>query len=195
MPDPPSRVDDPEPTSAPTADRAPGPNAAAAEGVTIVDATDLNTAQADAAPTRLTYERWAIDMPVFPVGVAADGQMEIPENPYDAGWYRYGPGPGSGRGSVLIAAHVGSETVPRGPFHALTSAQEGDLIDVEDAGGATTQYRVASVTSEAKTRIDLDEHFVRDGPEQLILITCGGRWDTQRLSFEDNVVLVATVVE
>ncbi len=167
-----------------------------ARDIPITDATDisgLGPAALGVEPVALRYAAGAIDMPVFSVGVATDGQMEIPQDPYNAGWYQYGPGAGSPSGAILIAAHVGSEQVARGPFYMLQSAEVGDVIEIDDADGQIWRYEVTSVEVDPKPSIEWADYFRRDGPAQLILITCGGTWDAQRGSFDDNVIVTAQV--
>ncbi|WP_154795066.1 class F sortase [Occultella kanbiaonis] len=147
---------------------------------------------ASVAPVRVVYEELGIDVPVDPVGVTGT-EMEIPDDANRAGWYRFGPGLDAVAGSVVVAAHAGSLITPRGPFYDLREAEVGDLVTATSATGATVDYVVTSVAALSKATIDLSEHFRWDGEPSLVLITCGGRWDDDRQSYDDNIVVTATL--
>lgn len=148
-------------------------------------------AQAKRAPTQIRYDRIGLSMPVDAVGVADDGQMEIPADALRAGWYEYGPGVGADAGTTVLAAHSGSYITPRGPFFDLRLARTGDMVDLDGPDGETVRYRVTDVETIAKDTIDLVPYFARDGDPRLVLITCGGVWDEGAQSYESNVVVTA----
>ena len=58
-------------------------------------------------------------MPVDPVGVQDDGDMQIPEDANRAGWYRFGPAPADAQGATVLAAHVDSRLTGVGQFSRL----------------------------------------------------------------------------
>lgn len=142
----------------------------------------------DPPPVGLTLPALGVEVPVDPVGVDTDGQMEIPPNAARAGWYRFGPAPGSDRGAAVIAAHVDSvASAGLGPFARLRDLSPGDEAMVALADGSTVTYRVREVTSYPKTDVTWPDVFVRDGPAHLVLITCGGRWQPDVRHYSDNV--------
>lgn len=142
-------------------------------------------------PVRLTYEAIGADLPIDAVGVATDGQMDIPADALRAGWYRHGAAATDDVGAVVVAAHAGSFITPRGPLYDLRDASPGDLVSLMDAAGTSTAYEVREVEQLGKTTIDWARYFDRAGPRRLVLITCGGRWDADRQSYEDNIIVTA----
>ena len=74
------------------------------------------------APVRLTIDALGVDVPVRPVGVEPDGQLEIPDET-EVGWYRLGASPGEAGASVL-AGHVNWNRVD-GPFVRLVQLEPG----------------------------------------------------------------------
>lgn len=141
-------------------------------------------------PVRLTVPSVDLDVRVDPVGLAEDGQMEIPDAGDRAGWYRYGPAPGSEEGSVVIASHVDTRSGP-GAFLALGRVQEGAAVEVELEDGTRLTYRVVAGAQVAKRELAVDEVFRRDGSPVLRLVTCSGRWDPRLGHYTDNLVLTA----
>lgn len=176
--------------------RAPAPAPAPVPVVPIDSVAGVPAAEgpSSAAPVRVRYPRLGADLPVLPAGVAADGQMEIPPDAAEAGWYRYGPAPSADAGSTVIAAHAGSEATPEGPLYAIRDARPGDVVTVSDEKGAAHDYEVSTVERRGKDGLDLSPYFTRSGPEQLVLITCGGQWLPERGSYADNIIVVAVPV-
>lgn len=145
-------------------------------------------------PQRLTIDGLGLDMKVVDVGLAEDGSMEIPERAEVAGWYRFGPAPGSETGNAVLAAHV-DDARGVGPFAQLRDLDPGAPIEVVDAAGDTHSFVVDRVEQTSKREVDMDLVFDRDTPGQLVLVTCGGRFDWDVRHYEDNVVVYATPVE
>lgn len=168
---------------------APGRSDVVVPEVPIVDATAPMAVEV-AAPLRLHVPDLSIDVPVDQVGVADDGQMEIPEDALRAGWYRYGAEPGM-PGDAVIAAHAGSFVTPRGPFFDLRDAEPGMSVTVEMADGSRLAFVIASVEELVKQDLDLGPYFARDGDPRLVLITCGGQWDDAAQSYLSNIVVTA----
>ncbi len=143
-------------------------------------------------PLSLTIPGLDLDqVPVIASGVTATGEMEVP-SPLEVGWYRYGPTPGE-PGSAVLAGHIASEGVD-GAFRYLERLKPGDQLSVAFNDGSVTNFVVDEVVDYAKSALPFDELFARSGTSQLALITCGGDFDAQARSYEDNLVVVASVV-
>ena len=99
------------------------------------------------APVRLAVPALGVDAPLDAVGVAADGQMEIPEDVDRVGWYRFGPAPGQD-GSAVLAGHVDDAEQGLGVLATLREVGVGELVEVTDAAGTTT--RPGATTSEGE---------------------------------------------
>ncbi len=142
-------------------------------------------------PVRVQVDGAGIDVQVVPVGVQPDGYMELPPDVAVAGWYRYGSDPGSATGTTVISAHVDSLEYGLGPFSQLKTLAVGARITVMSSDGSTAAYAVESVQSILKSQLPLDQIFDREGAPRLILITCGGQFNSEQLNYSDNVVVVA----
>lgn len=144
---------------------------------------------AAAAGFRVEIPSLDVVLPVVPVGVAKDGQMSLPKDPDIAGWYRFGPGPVSEVGASVISAHVDSRDGV-GPLAKLPRLDRGARIHVT-VGGTRVEYVVERVDRYAKTALDVDALFSREGPARLHLVSCGGEWNPRTRHYEDNVVAIA----
>ncbi len=78
--------------------------------------------------------------------------MRIPRDARRVGWYRFGPRPGGGAGSVVLAAHVDSRTQGLGVFYPLRNTDPGDRVTVVTDDGRRSTYRVVAreLLSEAR---------------------------------------------
>jgi len=141
------------------------------------------------APTRIAVPSIGAELPVVPTGVRDDGAMEIPDDPRTAGWYRFGPGPTTDSGAMVVSAHIDSRELV-GPLARLGEVSPGDEVIVA-AADEEVRYVIERVDSYPKQVIDLDAVFDRGGAARLHLVTCGGRWDPDTGHYEDNVVAVA----
>ena len=153
---------------------------------------DAAPAEAPAAspPVRLSLPGLDVTAPVDPVGVAGDGQMELPEDVDRVGWYRFGPAPGLD-GNAVLAGHVDDAEQGPGALFPLRDAEPGDELTVTDAAGETTRWRVVSRELVQKRALPLDAIFAREGAARLVVITCGGPFLPEFSSYRDNVVVVA----
>lgn len=142
-------------------------------------------------PVGLRYDAIGADAPVLSVGVAPNGDMEIP-GAREVGWYRYGPTPG-GEGSSVLAAHVayGGQD---GVFRRLTGAAPGDRFDVAYDDGSVRTFEVVAIRQYDKDELPTAELFAVSGEPQVVLITCGGSFNRELRSYDDNIVAYAVPV-
>ena len=141
-------------------------------------------------PVRVQVEGTGIDLEVIPEGVEANGALALPDNHYQAAWYRYGPAPGAGEGSSVLAAHVDSRT-EKLPIARLKNVAPGTVLTVTRADGSVLRYATEGVENIAKKSLDGHRLFDRTGSPRLKLVTCGGEWLEAQDDYEDNVVLTA----
>jgi hypothetical protein len=139
------------------------------------------------SPARVRVAGIGLDAAVVPVGLQADGQMEVPDAA-TVGWYRLGPAPGAGGSAVLDFAGQ------RGAFFDLRSVPVGAEVLVDDADGGTVRFAVTSREQVAKDAVDLARYFTAEGPARLTLITCGGVFDRGTGHYTDNIILTAEPV-
>ncbi|MFE7901428.1 class F sortase [Streptomyces sp. NPDC057424] len=164
-----------------------------APGTAAAPRTAPGTAQ-DPPPRRVLVPRADLDARVSPVGVTDRGDMAVPDDPSVAGWYRYGPAPGSARGSAVLVGHVDSETGDLGEFLALYDVRRGDRVEVRRAGGEPVNYRVVSRVTVAKDDLP-PSAFRRTGAPVLTLITCAPPYVPERGGYVSNLVVTAEPLE
>ncbi|MFP3883409.1 MAG: class F sortase [Actinomycetota bacterium] len=145
-------------------------------------------------PQRLRIDVLDIDAPVGEYGVAPSGQMDVPDNITEVGWYKYGPSPGE-PGSAVLAAHVDLRGPGRGLFYELDELEIDDEVVVGYSDGESRVFRVVARSTYLKPELPLDAIFSREGDPVLTLVTCGGGFSESRGSYDSNVVVYAVPIE
>jgi hypothetical protein len=79
----------------------------------------------------------------------------------------------------------------RGAFFDLRRLDVGARVAVTDSAGEVRRFEVVARRRYHKAKLPADELFARDGPPQLVLITCGGDFDRDARSYRSNVVIYA----
>jgi hypothetical protein len=144
---------------------------------------------AAARPTLLTIESLGVrTAAVIGVGIEPNGDMEVP--PADeVGWYQYGPSPGQ-EGSSVLAAHIAYDGRD-GVFVNLDDLELGAIIEVLYDDGTARRFEATDKQQYDKNELPRESVFGRTGEPQLVLITCGGDFNRNLRSYEDNVVVYA----
>ena len=143
-------------------------------------------------PVGLRIEGAGIEAPV--VGVSADpdsGDLAVPPSPDEIAWYEHGSAPGES-GSAVLAAHVDWHGQP-GAFFTLASVEVGATVVVTMADGREVRFTVDSREQLAKQDLPRDQIFSRQGPPQLVLVTCGGDFRRSTHQYADNVLVFASL--
>lgn len=163
----------------------------AGEAVPVTDGRVRPAPAVRPAPDRLTLPTLGVTATIRPVGVDGSGDLQIPADVADVGWYRYGPRPGDPAGSTVLSGHVDSAEQGRGAFFRLRSLNPGDPVVLRSADGTVRRYRVVAREEWPKTEVPLDRIFSRTGAPRLTLITCGGGFREDVRSYLDNVAITA----
>jgi hypothetical protein len=145
-------------------------------------------------PVWLGISQLGIKAAIVPEAIDIEkGNLGMPANIRRLGWWRDGMAPMAHSGTILIAGHYDFATAGRGAFYALPRARRGERIHITTADRAVHTYRVVSVESYPKTALPLSV-FDRRGRPRLVLVTCGGRFDSTTKRFLDNIVVTAVPV-
>ncbi|WP_246268125.1 class F sortase [Nonomuraea typhae] len=130
-----------------------------------------------------------VDAPLMKLGLTKDGEVELPpyEKPKMAGWYSKSAVPGD-KGASVIVGHVDTKDAPA-VFYKLRHLRKGQLVRVARSDGKTVEYKVDSVEQVHKNDFPAKRVYVDEG---LKLVTCGGRFDTVKGEYDDNVIVYAS---
>ena len=142
-------------------------------------------------PQQLVLPRFGVRADVLPV-TSTDGTLAVPENPQQVGWWTGSALPGSATGTTVIDGHIDSATAGVGALIHLSDLAPGDRVSIVGSGGRTLDYDVVARRVYVKNAGLPSSLFTRAGPKRLLLISCGGPFDSARGSYEDNIVVFAT---
>jgi LPXTG-site transpeptidase (sortase) family protein len=143
-------------------------------------------------PERVSIPAIDLDEPLIPLGIAPEGDIEVPEDYDDVGWFTGGGRPG-GHGPTVIAAHVDSGWGPA-VFARLTELRPGDEVIVTDIDGMRATYVVTETADHPRADFPTARVFGAVGQDVLRLITCTG-FDPAASEYLDNRVVYAERVD
>jgi len=141
-------------------------------------------------PARLSVPAMGLDEALIPLGIAADGTMEVPVDYDDVGWFSGGGRPG-GTGRTVIAAHVDSRSGPA-VFFRLGELGVDDEIELTGVDGSLHRYRVTATEAHPKAAFPTAAVFGGTLEDEVVLVTCAGDYDTSIGRYEDNLVVFAS---
>lgn len=141
------------------------------------------------APVSIRIDAIGVSAPVDPLGLNADGTLEVPTDFNRAGYYTGRPPPGS-IGPAIIAAHVDSKAGPA-VFHRLRDLKPGDEVVVTRADGSEVTFLVDRLEQHRKDAFPTEAVYDPTPDARLRLITCGGSFDRGSGHYRDNFIAFA----
>lgn len=141
-----------------------------------------------AIPIQLKIGSIGVETVVVPMGLAADGNMAIDEDPKKVAWYKLGPKPGE-EGSAVIAGHYGWLNGVPSVFNDVNKLVKGDKISTIGEDGRELVFVVTRTALYAPDQDATDVFRSDDGKAHLNLITCQGTWDGSVNSYSERFVV------
>ena len=165
--------------------------APAASGVEPDSRSNVDDANAG-IPLLLELPTLGVRAAIQPV-VTDQGALTVPEDPASVGWWAGSSLPGSVVGSTVLDGHIDSATRGTGAFWHLSTLTTGDHITITTATRQVGYQVVARRVYPKNAGVPADV-FDRAGPPLLVLISCGGPFDADRGSYEDNIAVFAAPI-
>ena len=124
------------------------------------------------------------------VGLSTDGtgEMAVPSNFTDVGWYMEGVRPGM-HGSAVMAGHYNGKGIPEAVFYDLDTLQVGDEVVIMSAERVENIFYVTRVETYDYDADTTDVFITTDGKARLNLITCGGEWLPEEKAYNKRTVV------
>lgn len=126
------------------------------------------------------------------VATDSQGALYPPTDVAKVGWWVDSSLPGSGKGSVVVTGHIDDARQGAGFAKRFSALKQGDGVTLTGKDGAAVHYRVTRTASVGKGTLPTDDLNRLDGPETLILVTCGGRFIGPPMGYENNDLVYAT---
>ena len=141
-------------------------------------------------PLRVRIPAIGVDTPLVPLGIDADGALEVPRYE-EAGWYAGGSRPGEA-GPAVIAAHVDSLTGPA-VFYRLRELEPGEEVQVEYRS-VTVRFVVRYAELVDKSEFPTKRVYGSTQNPELRLVTCAGTFDRSTRSYVSNLIVWADLL-
>ena len=141
-------------------------------------------------PIALRLPAIAVNAPIIPVAELPDGSLAVPSNPHVLGWWYQSARPDSPVGTVVVIGHVDTARDGPGALFRLSKIQPGQRLALDTSTGQR-QYVIRAVRSYPKTELPIRQVFDNTGQPRLVLITCGGSFDSQTRQYANNIVVYA----
>lgn len=129
---------------------------------------------------------------IFEVGISYGGDIDVPKNIFDIGWYKHSPLPGVPGGSILVGHSTGFSKP--GVFNVLRSLTKNDTLQVEMGDGKILNYRVTRTETKKVEDFSVVEALTPSevGKSGLTLITCSGKFKKEINTYENRLIVYAT---
>jgi hypothetical protein len=139
-------------------------------------------------PRLLQIPRLGVHASIQPVGMDAQGRMDVPTTWTEVGWYDLGFKPGE-KGSAVMDGHLDDTSGAPAVFWYIKDLQPGDQIIVTDNNNQTYTFVVTKTTSYPFNEAPMQEIFDTTDQSRLNLITCDGSWDRSTHNYSNRIVV------
>ncbi|MGV8875853.1 MAG: class F sortase [Rhodococcus sp. (in: high G+C Gram-positive bacteria)] len=129
-----------------------------------------------------------LDEPLIGLGLTDSGEMQVPVDYDDVGWFTGGGRPGAIGSPTVVAGHVDSTTGPA-VFDRLPELRPGDVVTMVDETGGLAEYVVDRIGDYGKAEFPTALVFGAVPADEIRLITCSGDFDAAVGSYERNLVV------
>jgi sortase (surface protein transpeptidase) len=146
-----------------------------------------------ARPVRIVIPSIGISAPVKPVGLNADGTLQMPPltDRNLAAWYDRGAAPGQD-GPAVVVGHVDSYLGPS-VFFRLHALRPGDAIEIWRQDASVVVFTVSRLQEVPKSHFPTGGVYGPVPDPELRLVTCGGEFNPALGSYEDNLIVYAVL--
>jgi sortase A len=154
----------------------------------------LNVAQAAAPiiPTNLTIPNAKVNTNIIEVGITPKGNLDVPGNYTEVGWYKYGARPGE-VGSAVLDGHVDNGGSIPGPFKHLRDLKAGDDIFVTMSDGKVLRYKVTLSEVYPTNAFPGQKVFHENDNRYLKIITCHGKFVPSLRTYDERLIVTAVL--
>jgi sortase (surface protein transpeptidase) len=146
-----------------------------------------------AAPLALSIPSLGInEVPITPLTIN-EGTLEVPDQAYQAGWYKDSPAPGE-LGPAIVVGHYDWEDGPA-LFINLHAIQIGQFIHIIRDDQTEVKFVVSDVKQYDRKYIPAEQTYGNSDYAGLRLMTCAGYFDKDLNSYSDNIIVYAQLIE
>jgi sortase A len=149
---------------------------------------DYSGEEATSTPISISIPSIDVAADVVKVGITSEGNMAVPSNFDDTGWYRRGPAPGQ-VGNAVVAGHLDDGRGNGAVFERLSELRIGDKVFVTNEVGEKLAFEVREIRLVSYNDPPLEEIFGTSTAMRLNLITCDGTWLPEKNMYDKRLVV------
>ena len=143
-------------------------------------------------PARVAIPSIGVDAAIEATGILDNGEMGVPEDINQVGWFEPGFKVGA-KGHAVLAGHVDSYTGPA-IFYHLDKVEIGEEVIITDPDGREMVYVIREKASYITEESPIAEIFGPSDSRMINLITCTGTFDRDTGSHEERLVVTAELI-
>ncbi|TWT06444.1 sortase [Planococcus sp. CPCC 101016] len=143
-------------------------------------------------PAKIEVPSIGVKANIEPTGILDNGEMGVPEDVDQVGWFKPGFKAGA-KGNAVLAGHVDSLTGPA-VFYELKNVEVGETVILTDADGREMVFEVKNLTSYETDEAPIEEIFGSSDKRMINLITCTGDFNRDIGSHEERLVVTAELI-
>lgn len=160
----------------------------------VISAPAATAATTPPIPVRVEIPAIKAVSSLIPLHLGPGDVLQTPSvnEPMQAGWYADGYRPGE-PGPAVVAGHVDGQVNGKagqpGIFFRLRDLDIGDKAIITRADGSTVTYVAYRKVAYDKDTFGTDEVYGKTELSELRAITCDGKFNRAKHSYEDNLVV------
>ncbi len=144
-------------------------------------------------PTYLSIPNAKVNTNIIEVGITQQGNLDVPGNYKEVGWYKHGTRPGE-IGSAVLDGHVDNGGNVPGPFKHLRDLKIGDDVYVTMSDGKILHYKVTVSEAYPTNKFPGEMVFHETGTQYLKIITCHGKFVSSLKTYDQRLIVTAVLV-
>ncbi len=152
------------------------------------------TKPAPSTPVYISIPMLGVITNVEHVGVDENNNMDIPADPYNVAWYKYGPIPGK-QGNAVMDGHLDWYGIKEAVFFYLGKLKPGDRIYVRDDKGVDRAFSVTKQLVCPYNNCPVQEVFGPSSAVRLNLITCNGTFNRTQQNYDKRLVVFSEALQ
>ncbi|MFD1032458.1 class F sortase [Metaplanococcus flavidus] len=143
-------------------------------------------------PSRIAIPSIGVDAAIEATGILDNGEMGVPEDIDQVGWFEPGFQVGA-KGHAVLAGHVDGLAGPA-IFYHLSKVEAGEKVILTDKDGREMVYEIRKMASYPTAEAPIEEIFGPSDSRMINLITCTGTFNRNIGSHEERLVVTAELI-
>ncbi len=147
----------------------------------------------DIRPRQIFIPSISLNSRIVDVGTTTDGNLGVPVNFNDVGWYQFGSLPGE-IGSAVFDAHNDDGGLIPGPFKRLHQVKISDNVYITAADGTIRRFAVTDIQVYPLGQFPSNLVFYDKSGALVKIITCYGTFIPSENTYDQRLIVTGRLV-